>query len=396
MLAALLRRTCLPLVVVLAAALCEAGLAPENVAVVVNGDSWASLTVASEYARLRSIPASNFVVLHDLGSFDVMDIDQFRAEILGPVFIALANRGLTPQIDCIAYSVDLPYAVDLAGDMAGKTFPRVITPIASINGLTYLHEWVAKKDVEYLRLDINRYARRTLPLPAGSLLTAVEKADYDKAMALYAAKKYGEAAAGLQTLMAVPRNDPSVAYDLACCLSLDGKLDEAVGALRKAVAAGWRSAGLATSDPALAPLTSRDDFQQIIKTVRAMPVAVQPGVPFRARYAWDATGQAVASGPHYMLSTMLGTTCGRGNSVAEVLDCLRRAAGADFSSPKGTVFFMKNGDVRSTTRERGFAPAVGSPPITAEVRLKMPGAANEARPTVDMKSRRSNEAQQPQ
>jgi hypothetical protein len=59
-----------------------------------------------------------------------------------------------------------------------------------------------------------------------------------------------------------------------------------------------------------------------------------------------------------MLSTMLGVTCGRGNSVAEVLDCLRRAASADFSSPTGTIYFMKNGDVRSTTREWGFNPAV--------------------------------------
>ncbi len=44
----------------------RAGLSPESVALVVNGDSWASLTVANEYAALRRIPARNVILLHGL------------------------------------------------------------------------------------------------------------------------------------------------------------------------------------------------------------------------------------------------------------------------------------------------------------------------------------------
>lgn len=358
MLSAMLRRW-VPLGFLLCATVSSrAGLAPENIAVVVNGDSWASLTVAQEYARLRGIPSSNFVVLQHLSGIEFTDVDHFRSEILVPVFETLAQRGLSAHIDCIAYSVDLPYAVDVGSDMAGKHFGQVITGTASINGLTYLHELVDQKDTDYLRLDINRYARRLLPLPSGSSLTADERTAYAKAMELYTAKKYFEAAEALQKLVSVPRSDAGVAYDLACCLSLAGKPDDAVAALRKAVAAGWRSYGMATSDPDLAPLVSRDDFQQIIRTIRSAPLSIQPGVGFRSSFGWDESGRAVTSGPHYMLSTMLGATCGRGNSVAEVLDCLRRAAEADFTSPRGTIYFMKNGDVRSTTREWGFIPTV--------------------------------------
>jgi len=44
---------------------------------------------------------------------------------------------------------------------------------------------------------------------------------------------------------------------------------------------------------------------------------------------------------------------------------------------------------------RGLASVEGSPPNAADARLNMPGAASDASPTVAMKSRRSNEAQQP-
>jgi hypothetical protein len=54
---------------------------------------------------------------------------------------------------------------------------------------------------------------------------------------------------------------------------------------------------------------------------------------------------------------MLGVTSGRGNSRAEVLDYLRRSAAADGTHPRGTIYFVQNGDVRSRVRQEGF-PAV--------------------------------------
>jgi len=250
-----------------------AALGPENVAVVVNGDSWASLTVANEYRRLRHIPDRNFIVLSGLSSVEIMDVEHFRQEILGPVFATLERRKLTNQIDCITYSVDMPYAVDVSADMAGKKFPLVITPMASTNGLTYLHEWVAKKDTDYLRLDINRYNRRTLPLPAGSSLSASEMAEYARGLDLYEQKQYVKAAETLAALLGRQRSDPEVAYDLACCWSLAGRPADAIDALKKAVNSGWRNAIQTTSDPDLKSLAGQDEFKRLVERMKSMPMA---------------------------------------------------------------------------------------------------------------------------
>ena len=59
-----------------------------------------------------------------------------------------------------------------------------------------------------------------------------------------------------------------------------------------------------------------------------------------------------------MLSTVLGYTQGRGNTRAEVIDYLTRSAGADGTYPTGTIYFAKNGDIRSKTRDGAFQDAV--------------------------------------
>ncbi len=43
-----------------------------------------------------------------------------------------------------------------------------------------------------------------------------------------------------------------------------------------------------------------------------------------------------------------------GNSVREALDYLQRSVAADATNPRGTIYFMENSDVRSTTRQVGF------------------------------------------
>jgi uncharacterized protein (TIGR03790 family) len=94
---------------------------------------------------------------------------------------------------------------------------------------------------------------------------------------------------------------------------------------------------------------------------------------FRTRYLWDPEGnktEEAAKGQRYLLSTMLGVTQGRGNTVDEVITYLRRAAGADGTRPQGTVYFMWNGDVRSSTRDKCF-PAVAAQINAAGVRAKV-------------------------
>jgi uncharacterized protein (TIGR03790 family) len=78
---------------------------------------------------------------------------------------------------------------------------------------------------------------------------------------------------------------------------------------------------------------------------------------FRSRYLWDPAGNKTtdaAKGQRYLLSAMLGVTQGRGNTVDEILAYLRRAAAADGSRPKGTIYYMWNKDIRSATRDKCF------------------------------------------
>ena len=91
----------------------------------------------------------------------------------------------------------------------------------------------------------------------------------------------------------------------------------------------------------------------------AEPIEIQPTLAFSTKYLWNPAVLRVSeNGIRYVLSTMLAVTSGRGNSVAEAIDYLQRSAAADATSPRGTVYFMRNGDVRSTTRQWGFAAAV--------------------------------------
>ena len=79
----------------------KAGLGPENVVLVVNGESSDSLRVASAYVNLRKIPVGNVVVLNGLSGKEFIDVEGFRKQILSPVLSAIEARGLNKQIDCI-------------------------------------------------------------------------------------------------------------------------------------------------------------------------------------------------------------------------------------------------------------------------------------------------------
>ena len=77
----------------------------------------------------------------------------------------------------------------------------------------------------------------------------------------------------------------------------------------------------------------------------------EPSHGFHSWYGWGTGGELIeAGGQPYLLSTMLAMTSGRGNSVREALDYLRRSATADGTHPKGTIYFSKTANVRSTAR----------------------------------------------
>ncbi len=225
-----------------------AGGGPENVFLVVNSASWASQAVANQFVRLREIPPSNVFYIAWDGGFEELEIQEFRSRLLGPVLKSIDDRGLTDQIDYVVYSSDFPYAINAKSDFQGQKLPPQLTPVGSINSLTYLWQSVMSKSPNLLNLHSNQYMR--------------------------AAKD---------------------------------------------------------------------------RTVRA------PVHGFRAWYGWGSDGELLeAGGARYMLSTMLAVTSGRGNSVPEAIDYLRRSTKSDGTWPTGSIYYMKSEDVRTTTRADTF------------------------------------------
>ena len=228
-----------------------AGGGPENLLLVVNANSWASVTIANEFIRLRKIPSVNVVYLNWTGQEQTSG-ESFRNQILAPVFQAMEVRGLMLQIDYIVYSSDFPYLVDTSADYPKESkFPQGFAPQLSLNSATYLWEMVATKQPNVLALDVNQYMR--------SFANNVQKI--------------------------ARQADPSTHG-------------------------------------------------------------------FRSWYGWGSEGQLrEAGGQRYMLSTMLAYTSGRGTSVTEAIRYLRASAGADGTFPKGTIYFTRTSDVRSTSRQ---------------------------------------------
>jgi hypothetical protein len=113
-------------------------------------------------------------------------------------------------------------------------------------------------------------------------------------------------------------------------------------------------AAVQSGQPLWLDTESNDYFRPL--SADGVPAATQG---FRGWYGWgDDCSLLEAGGSRYLLSAMLGVTAGRGNTVAEVAAYLRSAAAADGTRPRGTIYFMTNADVRTTTRSGGFPAAV--------------------------------------
>ena len=80
---------------------------------------------------------------------------------------------------------------------------------------------------------------------------------------------------------------------------------------------------------------------------------------FQATQSFGPNGTLLPTGGRrYLLSVMLGVTAGRGNTLDEVLACLKHSAAADGTQPRGTIYFVQNADIRSKVRESLFPAAV--------------------------------------
>jgi len=167
----------------------SAGGGPESVLLVVNPLSADSMTIANHYAQWRQIPQENLFFLEWDPKTQTTDVETFRRRILVPVLHYLEKRHLLDQIDCVAYSSDFPWGIDLKKDMnkfieqlkkeqASKpaegesgaekpkeTFewPKYLTPTGSLTGLTYAWQPAAISHPAYFELRGNFYTRPVPP-----------------------------------------------------------------------------------------------------------------------------------------------------------------------------------------------------------------------------------------
>ncbi|MFO0975043.1 MAG: hypothetical protein U0996_01530 [Planctomycetaceae bacterium] len=351
-----------------------ADLVPENVAVVVNGESEVSRRVAENYVRLRDIPPQNVISISKLSNTEKITVDEFRDVVLKPVLKAIEERGLQKQINVIAYSAEIPTAIEVQKDAADKKLPQVLTPVASINGLTFLYQAVLEKDIRYLDLNINQYARRVSNSSQDTPWSADELQKYGAAVqsmqdAVRAARSSdpkrdvidisADALATMESLATAHPNSSELHYNFACLLAMSGDPDRSVAALQSAVKSGWWDHRHTARDEDLKTLRDRADFKALIEQMKTVVVDMQPAVSFDASKGWagDGTATSTETAPRYLLSVVLACTTGRGLSFEDSIKALEASAQSDGTRPNGTIYFERNGDVRSNTREWGFANA---------------------------------------
>ncbi|GIX02862.1 MAG: hypothetical protein KatS3mg112_1799 [Thermogutta sp.] len=108
----------------------QGGGGPENVLLVVNPNSPVSLAVANLYQSLRQIPDSNVLYIPWDPREQVTDIDRFREKILLPIIEHLTRQGALEWIDCVAYSADFPWGIDLRKDIEriAEEHPELLPP----------------------------------------------------------------------------------------------------------------------------------------------------------------------------------------------------------------------------------------------------------------------------
>ncbi len=352
---------CLGLLAVFAGRV-SAGGNGANVAIVVNAESWASMTIANEYIALRDIPAANVVYLTGVPGFETLSVNGFRERILNPTLQTLEQRGLGAQIDYLVYSCDFPYGASVTADLGEQKPPQFVTPIGSLTGLTYLCQLVRGKNVAYLSVNSNRYFRRADTVVAGDEFADDEDAAQKTTAAIELANqgKHEQALEIFEGLADKHPNSVLTAYNLACCEAKLGNADKAIDHLKRAVNLGWWNVQHTQSDADLTSLRDRNDFKQLIAKMKERVINVEDSQGFRTMYSWDEDHQhSVANrGPRYLISSMLAATSGRGVSVNEALAALRRAKSADNTHPDGTIYFMNNKNVRAETRAWAFDSAV--------------------------------------
>ncbi|MEM6777827.1 MAG: hypothetical protein AAF670_09225 [Planctomycetota bacterium] len=348
----------------------SAGLGPENVFVVVNGDEVNSLTVANHYTKIREIPPSNVFVLDDVPSGLTVSLEGFRDRILKPILDEIDQRKLSRQIRAIAYSAGFPTGVNIASHTAQLTDPnakRYQTAVASLNSLTFFYRFVLSDSPQYLGWGSNLYARgpfgRNFANPLGG-----EKGDvFGEAQDALDSERFEEAAEKWSELAdEFPSMAPLQILAAEASWQSDDR-NEAVRRVGLAVKSGWTNRQYLKTESPLATLFEGETpsgggaLSKLLASMKDVPAAHQGPVGFAGDVGWASNGYPVPlkdGGVGYMLSTMLAVVHPNGSTIEQAVDYLKRAAASDRTFPDATVGFSKTGDVRTKTRFPLFGDAL--------------------------------------
>ena len=335
-----------------------AGVTSSQTVLVVNGASENSRTIANHYANWRGIPARNVIVLTDVPATESITVDTFRTKILQPLLQEIDRRQLGSHIRCIAYSADFPTAIEIEKDLAAiEKRPVFITPVGSLNGLTYLYSLVLQQTPQYVSLDANFYGRRAASHFFSNPFPTNKSKRWEDINALVQQQKHLDAANAYDKILLEMPNQFPTAYLAAQHYALAGKQDQAFDSLTAAVDAGWCFREEAEANKAFEEMKKLPQWQTVFKPVVEFPFDHQPSAGFEAKAFWGPNGipsSVPEEGIRYMLSTVLAVTRGQGTTLEEALAALRRSVYADFTSPQGTFYFTSTSDIRTKTRLPAF------------------------------------------
>ncbi|MGB5606437.1 MAG: hypothetical protein WBN51_07930, partial [Gammaproteobacteria bacterium] len=347
----------------------HAGGGPENVLVVVNGDSPVSLQVANAYVEIREIPQEHVLWLHDVPYPDSISIDTFRTRIWKPIRDFITQNRLDDEIDIITYSADFPYAVNFVAELKAIKLPRTKYHgnKASLTGLTYFARHVETGSPYYLAGNANRYFRRNLgpgkDLPRSP--TDAETRAQRAAVQAFRNKDFPVALAGYESLVQQFPEHGGLWHGLARSHAAQGNTGEAMLALSQAVDHGWSNSMQTRNDRYLKVLSDDPAWQHLLERMEARNGPFQAAHGFSAHYEWTGATLPVKtfrgdSLDSFYLATMLAYTGTYGNSVPEVRNYLAAARSSDGTQPDGAVYLLVNNDVRSKTRQPLFLETVAA------------------------------------
>lgn len=346
-----------------------AGGGPENVVVVVNGQSRSSKVIANHYVALRNIPANRVIYLKDIPDKEIIQLADFRKKILEPVLQSMVARRISNNVDYIIYSSDFPTRVNITEHQerlkkaTGKSFQsKIYAPIASITSLTYFAAHLLSNDPSYMALNSNYYYR--IPYRSGLVTPFLDSTQTEYRDAISAYNKTGAPfeAAKIKLLQLSEKypGQSAVFYQLARFLAKDNDTVKALQSLNHAAAMGWQDAALLKREKAFENLREEPQFQDLVKRLSQINSPFIATHGFRNAYVWAPNGMInrVGQGRRYFLSAMLSVTRDFGISDRDSIDYLSGAVYADDTQPKGTIYYTQTNDVRSKTRLSNFNPAI--------------------------------------